>query len=65
MSQTTMNSIDQQKQLQRKEAKQRRALAYQGQTNAGLKACDIWCSQVDLPPNQIISIYVQYLPEFI
>jgi 5-formyltetrahydrofolate cyclo-ligase len=57
MSQTTMNSIDQQKQLQRKEAKQRRALAYQGQTNAGLKACDIWCSQVDLPPNQIISIY--------
>jgi len=52
-----MNSIDQQKKLQRKEAKQRRALAYQCQTNAGQKACDIWCSQVDLPPKQIISIY--------
>jgi len=52
-----MNSIDQQKQLQRKEAKKRRAQAFQCQTNAGQKACDIWCSQVDLAPNQIISIY--------
>ena len=57
MSQTSMNSIDQDKQQQRKEAKKRRARAYKEQPNAGQEVCGIWCEQARLKPSQVISIY--------